>query len=160
MQRDALGGNEHEREGYALDRRAMTIGRDAASNIHLQDPSVSRFHADIRREAGLFVLYAMGSAGTKINGQRVAGPVVLEPGDRIEIGDSVLQFSREKPSVPLARGSDTQENRITRRPTMLQARAVETGEFGKQKGGRGTMLTVGIAIAAVIIAVLVYRLLL
>jgi hypothetical protein len=52
----------------------------------------SRFHAEVRPEAGGYVLYDRGSGnGTLVNGSRVTSHV-LRPGDLITIGDETFCF--------------------------------------------------------------------
>jgi predicted component of type VI protein secretion system len=52
------------KKGYTLRKRVVQIGREIGCSIVLKDPTVSRFHADVRSEGGEYVLYSMGSAGT------------------------------------------------------------------------------------------------
>jgi pSer/pThr/pTyr-binding forkhead associated (FHA) protein len=145
-----------ERRAYPLERRAVTIGRDATSNVHLGDPSVSRFHADVRREAGLFVLYSTGSAGTKVNGQRVGGPVPLEEGDQVEIGEASLRFTRQAPAgMEIVRGGDADESVLTRRATVT-ARQFEADDEPAEERRGSRPLIVGVALA--VIAALAYLL--
>ena len=147
--------DEHARRAYPLERRAVTIGRDATSSIHLGDPSVSRFHADVRREAGMFVLYSTGSAGTKVNGQRVGGPVPLEEGDRVEIGGATLRFTRQAPAgATLVRGGDASEDTLTRRATVT-ARQYDAADESVEGRGNRTLI---VAVALAVIAALVYLL--
>jgi predicted component of type VI protein secretion system len=82
---------------YPLDRLSTNIGRATANIIRLKDPTASRFHAQIRREAGGFALHSIGSSGTRINGQRVASPQLLEDGDEIEIAYTTLRYTRATP---------------------------------------------------------------
>lgn len=72
----------------------MTIGRDKKNHIVLPDPLVSRNHAIIRLlGAEDFYLIDSGSAnGCHINGKRIATPVMLNDGDHIAIGSTMLQF--------------------------------------------------------------------
>jgi predicted component of type VI protein secretion system len=111
--------NERERKAYTLAKRTVTIGRDGASIIHVRDPAVSRFHADVRAEAGEYVLYSMGSAGTRINGQRVSTPQVLLEGDRVGIGDTTLRFVRGAlaPGIAITEGATDVDVAVARRPT-------------------------------------------
>jgi pSer/pThr/pTyr-binding forkhead associated (FHA) protein len=62
--------------------------------VLLHDPTVSRFHADVRAEAGAHVLYSTGATGTRVNGKRVNHPLVLDEGDAIEIAGSEFVFTR------------------------------------------------------------------
>ena len=72
----------------------ITIGR-VGCDIILDNPQVSRFHAQIDRvPGGTVVLRDMGSTnGTFVNGQRVTAPVVLKPGDVIQIGAFKLVYN-------------------------------------------------------------------
>ncbi len=50
----------------------FTIGRDAGCDMVLPDPTVSRWHAGLRREASGWLLDDLGSTnGTRLNGWRV-----------------------------------------------------------------------------------------
>jgi len=73
------------------------IGRAASNAIIVRDPTASRFHADVRREAGGFVLRSIGASGTKLNRQPMNSPKLLGEGDRIEIAFSVLRFTTLTP---------------------------------------------------------------
>ena len=69
------------------------IGRDSESDIMLSDPAVSRPHAQIRETHGHFTLTDMGSSsGTLLNGKKLRSPLVLQNGDEITLGDTVLRF--------------------------------------------------------------------
>ncbi|MDQ6745278.1 MAG: DUF3662 and FHA domain-containing protein [Actinomycetota bacterium] len=74
----------------------VTIGRSRQSDIVLDDPNVSRQHAEIRPRGGSWVLTDLGSTnGSSVNGRRIGGPEVLKPGDEVEIGTSVIRFEVE-----------------------------------------------------------------
>ena len=155
QQREAYLVDERDRQAYPLDRRAVTIGRDAASRVLLRDPTVSRFHADVRREAGQYVLYSMGSAGTQVNGRRSAGAQLLEEGDRIEIGDTTLLFTYSAPQgMTIVRGGDESEDRSSKRDTVLHQRAVEFDKVSGSGGSRNMMLA--ILAVMVVIALLIW----
>lgn len=147
--------DERARRAYPVSRKSVTIGRDALSSIFVGDPQVSRFHADIRAEAGAFVLYAMGSAGTRVNGQRVSVPRVLEEGDRLEIGDTSFRFTQQ----PLAAGvrvvdaADEVDPALTQRATSSHPaqRDENTGEGARYKRPR----SVPIALLGIIVLVLI-----
>ena len=157
-QREAFLVDERERQAYPLDRRAVTIGRDAASRVLLRDPTVSRFHADVRREAGQYVLYSMGSAGTQVNGRRASGAQLLEEGDRIEIGDSTLLFTyTAAPGMTIVRGGDdSSEDRSSKRDTVLHQRAVEFDKVSGSGGSRNTMLAILAVLIVVVLLVWVF----
>jgi pSer/pThr/pTyr-binding forkhead associated (FHA) protein len=81
-------------EPYALGERALVIGRAQECDITLDDPSVSRRHAEVRIEGDGFAITDLGSTnGTQLNGQRVQ-TARLAPGDRISIGQTELRFEQ------------------------------------------------------------------
>lgn len=81
------------RQAVGLDKPLITIGRDPASSLAVMDPQVSRQHAQIRRQAEGVILYDLGSVnGTYVNGRRVAGTQLLNPGDVIRVGNTELSY--------------------------------------------------------------------
>ncbi len=73
-----------------------TIGRGRASDIVLNDPNVSREHAEIRPRGGSWVIADLGSTnGSQLNGRRLEGSEVLRSGDEIELGESTMTFTLE-----------------------------------------------------------------
>ena len=74
----------------------VTIGRSRQSDVVIDDPNISRQHAEIRPRGGSWVLTDLGSTnGSCINGRRIDHPEVIKPGDEIEIGTSVIRFELE-----------------------------------------------------------------
>ena len=72
----------------------VVVGRSRRCDIVLTDPNVSRQHAEVRLTGGQAVLHDLGSTnGTRVN-RRAVTQVVLQPGDRIEIGTTELRFER------------------------------------------------------------------
>ncbi|HEU5438550.1 MAG TPA: FHA domain-containing protein [Ktedonobacterales bacterium] len=69
-----------------------TIGRDAARDICLHHTSISRLHAQIvRQRSGFFVSDLQSSNGTLLNGQPLAAPTMLTPGDVLRVGEIELR---------------------------------------------------------------------
>jgi pSer/pThr/pTyr-binding forkhead associated (FHA) protein len=109
---------------YPLDRLSTNIGRATANVIRLKDPTASRFHAQVRREAGGFALHSVGSSGTKVNGRRVGSPQLLDDGDEIEIAYTTLRYTRATPPegvtiVPRTMGA---AGEASERPTIVRER--------------------------------------
>ena len=83
---------------YPLDASVVTIGRRDENMIVIKDPTVSRKHAEIRREGDALVIVDKGStSGITINGQVIAGPHPLRDGDRIGIGSSAVFLIQLQP---------------------------------------------------------------
>jgi hypothetical protein len=73
----------------------VTIGRSRDCDVTLDDPNVSRRHAELRREGGTWVVADLGSTnGVKVNGHRV-NDHPLTPGDQITLGLERLTFEVE-----------------------------------------------------------------
>ncbi|MDQ3948977.1 MAG: FHA domain-containing protein [Gemmatimonadota bacterium] len=109
---------------YPLDRLSTNIGRSTANVIRLKDPTASRFHAQVRREAGGFALHSVGSSGTRINGRRVGSPQLLEDGDEIEIAYTTLRYTRATPpeGVTIVSRTGDQAGEAAERPTIVRER--------------------------------------
>jgi pSer/pThr/pTyr-binding forkhead associated (FHA) protein len=77
---------------FFLDTDATPIGRHPDSDIFLDDITVSRRHAEIRRTGMGFSLHDVGSLnGTYVNRERVE-EVDLRSGDEVQIGKFKLVF--------------------------------------------------------------------
>ncbi|MFG3257283.1 FHA domain-containing protein [Streptomyces sp. NPDC048172] len=79
-------------ERFGIGAKPLTFGRKAANSVVIREESISRFHAEVRREGHGFVLYDLGSSnGTFVNGERTTSRV-LQPGDLITIGEETFRF--------------------------------------------------------------------
>jgi hypothetical protein len=73
----------------------FVIGRSRDADLTLDDPNVSRRHAELRREDGAWVVADLASTnGVKVNGRRVAEHRLV-PGDDITVGLETLHFEVE-----------------------------------------------------------------
>lgn len=79
-------------ERVTVGDEALTIGRLAECDVVLTDSSVSRRHAEVRRQGSDFVLVDLGSTnGTKVNGAGVKERRLAD-GDEIAVGSAKLRF--------------------------------------------------------------------
>jgi len=77
---------------FLLDQDTTSAGRHPDSDIFLDDVTVSRRHAEFRREGGDFVVVDVGSLnGTYVNREPV-DTAVLASGDEVQIGKFRLVF--------------------------------------------------------------------
>jgi pSer/pThr/pTyr-binding forkhead associated (FHA) protein len=75
---------------FPLDGDVITIGRDAENIIMINDAEVSRKHTQFVFQGGKFIVTDMGSTnGTFINGQRLTGQHILQPGEIISLGEQI-----------------------------------------------------------------------
>jgi hypothetical protein len=77
---------------FALGSDLVTVGRHPQSDIFLNDITVSRRHAELRREGGSYSVADLGSLnGTYVNRERVdTSPLVS--GDELQVGKFRLLF--------------------------------------------------------------------
>jgi len=87
-------------EGVKLFPLALTvvnIGRRLDNQLVIDDPRVSRNHAQLRAIKGRYVVFDLNSTGgTFVNGQRT-GQTVLYPGDVISLAGVALIFGQDNP---------------------------------------------------------------
>jgi pSer/pThr/pTyr-binding forkhead associated (FHA) protein len=83
-----------------LNRSLIKIGRQLDNHIILEDPRVSRSHAQIKLINDRFVIFDLHSTGgTYVNGQ-ITDQSVLYPGDVVSLAGVVFIFSQEMPAKP------------------------------------------------------------
>lgn len=104
------------------DAAALTIGREAGTQVQLHDTEVSRRHAEVRFTGGQYVLADLRSSnGTFVNGSRIEQHV-LTSGDQVQIGRTILLFTGPDDSGPqnigekvqIVRSGDPFESQIVR----------------------------------------------
>jgi hypothetical protein len=72
------------------------IGRSREADVVVDDPNVSRRHAEVRPSGGSWIVRDLGSTnGVKVNGRRIQGPQSLRTGDTIELGTARVTFELE-----------------------------------------------------------------
>jgi len=77
---------------FLIDADITTIGRNPSSDVFLDDVTVSRRHAELRRNGRRFELRDVGSLnGTYVNRERVES-ITLGSGDEVQIGKFKLAF--------------------------------------------------------------------
>jgi len=117
--------DEAEEVAYLLRPRSTTLGRDVSNSIVTRDPTASRFHAEVRREAGGFALHSMGAAGTTLNGRIMTRPVLLDGDDVIQIAFTTLRFVRGPlaPGISIAPEAVEAEDSLSTQTTVRRGRA-------------------------------------
>jgi hypothetical protein len=82
---------------FPLTQPVLNIGRRIDNNLVIDDPSVSRVHAQLRAIDEHFVIFDLASTGgTFVNGQRVAKSV-LYPGDVVSLSGAQLVYGQDAP---------------------------------------------------------------
>jgi hypothetical protein len=121
---ESAGTSEPTIQKFLLSQTQI-IGRDEECEIRLADSTVSRLHAVIRYEEGCFVLYDLGSkSGTYINSKRLNNNTgkILEFGDHLIVGESVLIFYGNSNSSALVSKDLKPASTITKPPRGANSR--------------------------------------
>lgn len=89
-----VNGNQN----YPIRQAVVNIGRRLDNHIILNDPRVSRSHAQLRAVHGIYYLFDLNATGgTYVNGQRIS-QVALKPGDVISLAGVPLIYGQDLPS--------------------------------------------------------------
>lgn len=72
----------------------LSVGRAAGCQITVDDTFVSQLHARIYQRDGQFLVEDLGSTnGTYLNRSKVVGTMVIHHGDRLQVGNTVLELA-------------------------------------------------------------------
>lgn len=78
----------------------LSFGRDESADICIKDPQVSKVHGEFMVVQGKLTIRDLGSRnGTAVNGVRINDETVLNVGDKIHLGSSLI-FALKDGSVP------------------------------------------------------------
>jgi pSer/pThr/pTyr-binding forkhead associated (FHA) protein len=85
-----------ERRGRVFDLGdEVTVGRASGCGVALDDAFTSQLHARVFRRNGETWIEDLGSTnGTYVNARKLASPVPLHPGDRLQVGRTVLEVGQ------------------------------------------------------------------
>ena len=81
-------------ENISLDLAPLLIGRGSDAAIRLDDDYVSTRHARIASSGDQWFVEDLGSTnGTYLNRARVTGSIVMKRGDRLQVGNTVMELA-------------------------------------------------------------------
>ncbi len=90
---------------YPLGSGVLNFGRRLDNQIVIDDPRVSRSHAQLRAIRGRYVLFDLNSTGgTFVNGQRIT-QFTLRPGDVISLAGVTIIYGEESMDMPAIDGN-------------------------------------------------------
>lgn len=129
-----ISGTDEGRQ-FVLTGDVLPAGRDSSSSVRLTDTEVSRRHAEFHRTAeGGYRVRDIGSAnGTFVNNQSVRD-VLLQAGDQIQIGQTLLVYTLDQGETTPARDLADRISLITRQDLELSSAIVKT--IGEGEGSR------------------------
>ncbi len=89
---------------FPMEGDVITIGREAGNGIVINDAEVSRKHTQFVFQGGKYIVTDLGSTnGTFVNGQRLTGQHILQPGEVVSLGEQInLLFEAVVPVDPNA----------------------------------------------------------
>ncbi len=105
---------------FPLKGTVVNIGRRLENHLVIDDPRVSRTHAQIRIIKGRYVIFDLNSTGgTFVNGQR-NNQSVLYPGDVISLAGVTLVFGQDNPPPrPDLKATGPLNEQAAERPTAV-----------------------------------------
>jgi len=126
---------------YPLAEGVYTLGRDPACDVPVEINRVSRRHARLSISESEWLLEDLKSSnGTLVDDQLLTEPVLLRPGQRIEMGDATIELLPLAPSEGLDSMSRFREHLAPYLPEeFLDAPRYEIGRLIK-RGGMGGIL--------------------
>lgn len=82
---------------FDLNTTVVRVGRALDNDLVIENPRISRHHAQLRQRHGRYILKDLGSrSGTMVNGIPVQ-EIVLRPGDLISLSGVDLIYAEEEP---------------------------------------------------------------
>jgi predicted component of type VI protein secretion system len=94
---------EEIRGRWSLSKPVTSIGRAETNDVVVDDRWVSRFHAQVQRDAGGYQVTDLDSKnGTFVNGRRITAPTSLSDGDLLQVAPLIkLTFVDYGSTAPL-----------------------------------------------------------
>jgi hypothetical protein len=123
----------HGKEVIPLGAPVINIGRRMDNQIVIDDPRVSRQHAQLRVAKGHYALFDLNSSGgTYVNGKR-SNMTMLSPGDVVSLAGVTFVFGQDSQD-----GMEMDKAPTEPKPTFLSdTMKKHRSRSGKSKGDRG-----------------------
>ena len=127
---------------HPLREAVVNIGRRLENHVVIDDPRISRQHAQLRAIKGHFVLFDLNSTGgTFVNGQR-ANQTVLYPEDVISLAGVILVFGQDIEREELLDTSPLSEPGSAAQPTAtMEKNTVDIEAVGSESRTNGDSST-------------------
>lgn len=82
---------------FAPNSEEILMGRHISADLRFTDLSVSRYHAILTLEDGIWTITDLNStSGTFVNGVKITEKRKLRPGDEIKIGKKAIYIRKER----------------------------------------------------------------
>lgn len=107
-----ISGPDKDRRFELPDDEPQLIGRSSEA-LPLSDQTISRRHAELTPDEGKWYVRDLNSAnGTFLNGRRVVARTLLQEGDQIRAGNTLLVFGRERRDMGVRFGAENVDTHI------------------------------------------------
>lgn len=114
--------------GSSETAKTIIVGRNPDNDISIDDGQASRHHCQISRlENGVIYITDLQSTnGTYVNGQRIVGQILLHKGDKVTIGntlvnwESQLELPQRQPQQPQCQQQELETQERLRQQQLLQ----------------------------------------
>ncbi|MEP7289822.1 MAG: DUF3662 and FHA domain-containing protein [Chloroflexota bacterium] len=104
-----------------LDRQVINLGRRRDNHIVIDDPRISRTHAQLRLRFGHYVIYDLGSSGGTLVNNHAVQEHILKSGDVISLAGVALIYIEEEISTGQRRvNAQLKTDTDTKRPPGLR----------------------------------------
>jgi len=98
-------------KSYELKQEKISLGRDVSNDIVINDPEVSRRHAQLKFQSNGYTIEDLGSTnGTFVDGQKLIGPHTL-------VNEETIMFGENISLVYQSTAIDSEATEIGRPPT-------------------------------------------
>lgn len=92
---------------YPLNKKIIRIGRNLENDLVINDPTISRYHAEIHYKDSQFLLRDLkSSGGTYLNNRKIIEGVMFS-GDIILFSKTPVMFMAESASIKFQAGQST-----------------------------------------------------
>lgn len=123
-----------EGKQFELTGDHFSLGRDSSNRIRLHDTEISRKHADFVRTGEGYRVVDLGSAnGTYVN-ERAIRDVLLQSGDQVQIGQTILVYTANRAEMTKKNDLADRINLISRQELELSSAIIKT--IGESEGSR------------------------
>lgn len=98
-----VGGGGRDPRTYELNKASLTVGRDAACDVHIDNAAVSKKHCEFVNKEGKFLVRDLGSSnGTFVGSEKLTGDHILKDGEEVVIGSYSLKYENAADREPVA----------------------------------------------------------
>ncbi|MDQ2890970.1 MAG: FHA domain-containing protein [Gemmatimonadota bacterium] len=132
--------------------RPLSIGREAACDITVNEVAVSRHHAEVHQEGESYVLHPVGSTTTVMDALPVVEPQPLREGSTFTVGSMKFVFTRERLPVAMKiAGPASRESSVDdRRPTLTFPGQPNAPALQPASSGLGLTPVLAVAVLAAV----------